>query len=158
MKTIVWISLIVFVLILFACEQKEESITPVAQQVAQKLDAAVLQLSQGEIAVGIESLLDAIILTNPKGYISDDFEKKIQNAKSEITKMNMDVSLDLIRDARLLLVSQEIKQEKTIDTEPAPVAEAVKALILNAKDQFKAGKAIEGITSILDALLLFKPL
>lgn len=158
MKTILWISLIVFILILFACEQKEESITPVAQQVAQKLDAAVLQLSQGEIAVGMESLLDAIILTNPKGYISDAFDEKIQNARSEIIKKNMEVSLDLIMDARLLLVSQEIKQERTVDTEPAPVAEAVKTLILNAKDQFQAGKALEGITSVLDALLLFKPL
>ncbi len=158
MKTIIWISLIVFVLILFACEQKEESITPVAQQVAQKLDAAVLQLSQGEIAVGMESLLDAVVLTNPKGYISDDFDEKIQNARSEIIKKNMEVSLDLIMDARLLLVSQEIKQERTVDTEPAPIAEAVKTLILNAKDQFQAGKALEGITSVLDALLLFKPL
>lgn len=158
MKTIIWISLIVFVLILFACQQKEESITPVVQQVAQKLDAAVLQLSQGEIAVGMESLLDAVLLTNPKGYISDDFDEKIRNARSEITKKNMEVSLDLIRDARLLLVSQEIKQERTVDTEPAPVAEAVKTLILNAKDQFQAGKALEGITFVLDALLLFKPL
>ena len=159
MKNILLISLAVIVsFILFACQQKEESIAPIAQEVAQKLDAAVLQLSQGEIAGGIESLLDAIILTNPKGYISDDFDAKIQEAKNEIRKTNMDETLDLISNARLLLVSQEIKQEESVDIEPSPVAEAVKTLILDAKDQFQAGKTLEGVTSILDALLLLKPL
>lgn len=157
MKNILWITLMVIIFILFACEQKEESFAPVAQQVAQKLDAAVSQLSQGEIATGMESLLDAIILTNPKGYISNDFEKKIKEAKSEIIKKNMESALNLIRDARLLLTSQEIEQERTVDTEPGPVAEAVKTLILGAKDQFQGGKALEGVTSILDALLLFSP-
>ena len=159
MKNILLISLAVIVsFILFACQQKEESIAPIAQEVAQKLDAAVSQLSQGEIAGGIESLLDAIILTNPKGYISDDFDAKIQEAKNEIRKTNMDETLDLISNARLLLVSQEIKQEESVDIEPSPVAEAVKTLILDAKDQFQAGKTLEGVTSILDALLLLKPL
>ena len=159
MKNILLISLAVIVsFILFACQQKEESIAPIAQEVAQKLDAAVLQLSQGEIAGGIESLLDAIILTNPKEYISDDFDAKIQEAKNEIRKTNMDETLDLISNARLLLVSQEIKQEESVDIEPSPVAEAVKTLILDAKDQFQAGKTLEGVTSILDALLLLKPL
>ena len=159
MKNILLISLAVIVsFILFACQQKEESIAPIAQEVAQKLDAAVSQLSQGELAGGIESLLDAIILTNPKGYISDDFDAKIQEAKNEIRKTNMDETLDLISNARLLLVSQEIKQEESVDIEPSPVAEAVKTLILDAKDQFQAGKTLEGVTSILDALLLLKPL
>ncbi len=157
MKTILWIPLIVIIFILFACQQKEESMTPVAQQAGQKLDAAVSQLSQGEIAFGMESLLDAIILTNPKRYISDDFDEKIQEAKSEIIKKNMDSALDLIRDARLLLISQEVEQEKTVDTEIGAVAEAVKTLILGAKDQFQTGKALEGVKSILDALLLLKP-
>jgi len=158
MKKILWIPVIVIIFILFACQQKEESFASVAQQVDQELDAAVSQLSQGEITAGVENLLDVIILTNPKGYISDDFDGKIQEAKSEIQKKNIDETLDLIKDARLLLVSQEIKQEKTVDTEPGPVAEAVKTLILRAKDQFQAGEALEGVTSILDALLLFKPL
>ena len=159
MKKILWISMAVIIsFILFACQQKEESIAPVAQEVAQKLDAALSQLSQGEMTAGIESLLDVIILTNPKGYISDDFDAKIQEAKNEIRKTNMDGALDLISNARLLLVSQEIKQEKSVDFEPAPVAEAVKTLILDAKDQFQAGKTLEGVMSILDALLLFKPL
>jgi len=157
-KKILWIPLIVIIFILFGCQQKEESIAPIAQEVAQKLDAALSQLSQGEITAGIESLLDAIILTNPGGYISDDFDVKIQEAKQEIQKKNMDETLDLISNARLLLVSQEIKQEKSVDIEPAPVAEAVKTLILDAKDQFQAGKTLEGVTSILAALLLFKPL
>lgn len=92
--------MIVGILALFSCQQKEDSITSVAQQVSHKLDAAVSQLSQGEITLGIESLLDAIILTNPKGYISDDFKKKIQDARSEIQKTNMDGALNLIKDAR----------------------------------------------------------
>ncbi len=159
MKKILWIILVVIIsFILFACQQKEESFAPIAHQAAQKLDAAVSQLSQGEIDAGIESLLDAIILTNPRGYISDDFDVKIREGKSEIQKKNMDDALELIRDARLMLVSQDIKQEKSVDTEPVPAAEAVKTLILDAKDQFQAGKALDGVTSILDALLLFKPL
>ena len=81
MKKILWISLIVIIFILFACKQKEETVAPVAQHVDLELDAAVSQLSQGEIFLGLESLLDAIILTNPKGFISDDFEGKIQEAK-----------------------------------------------------------------------------
>jgi hypothetical protein len=157
-KKILLIPLIVIIFILFGCQQNEESIVPVAQEVAQKLDTAQSQLSQGEITAGIESLLDAIILTNPRGYISDDFDIKIQEAKKEIQKKNMDETLDLISNARLLVVSQEIKQEKSVDIEPAPVAEAVKTLILDAKDQFQAGKTLEGVTSILAALLLFKPL
>jgi len=158
MKKLLWIPLMVIIFILFACQQKEESIAPIAQKVAQKLDGAVSQLSQGEITAGIESLLDAIILTNPRGYISDDFDAKIQEAQSEIRKKNMDGTLDLISNARLLLVSQEIKQKESVDIEPSPVAEAVKTLILDAKDQFQAGKTLEGVTSILDALLLLKPL
>jgi len=108
-------------------------------------------------AFGIETLLDAIILTNPRGYISDDFDAKIREAKSEITKKNLESAFDLIRDARLLLISQENEPEKTDDTEPEPVAEAVKTLILDAKDKFQEGKALQGVTSILDSLLLFKP-
>ena len=158
MKKILWIPVVALILILFACQQKEESIASVAQQVNMELDAAVSQLSQGEIIPGLESLLDVIILTNPKGYISDDFDGKIQEAKSEIQKKNIDGALDLIKDARFLLVSQEIKQETTADTESAPVAEAVNTLILSAKDLFQEGKALEGVTLILDALLLFKPL
>jgi len=158
LKKILWISLVVIIsFILFACKQKEESFAPIAQQVALKLDAAVSQLSQGEIAFGIETLLDAIILTNPRGYISDDFDAKIREAKSEITKKNLESAFDLIRDARLLLISQENEPEKTDDTEPEPVAEAVKTLILDAKDKFQEGKALQGVTSILDSLLLFKP-
>lgn len=158
MKKILWISLIVIIFILFACKQKEETVAPVAQHVDLELDAAVSQLSQGEIFLGLESLLDAIILTNPKGFISDDFEGKIQEAKKEIQKKNMDGALDLIKDARLLIHSQDIDLEKTAETEPAPVAEAVKNLISDAKNQFQSGMALKGVTSILDALLLFKPL
>ncbi len=158
MKKILWIPLIVIIFILFACQKKEESIAPVAQQVAQKLDSAVSQLSQGEIASGIESLLDTIILTNPKGFISGDFDLKIQEAKSEIQKTNMVGALDLIKEARFLLGSLNIEPEIADKTGPAPVADAVKTLILAAKDQFQAGKAVEGVTSILDALLLFRPL
>ena len=70
----------------------------------------------------------------------------------------MDGALDLIKDARLLIHSQDIDLEKTAETEPAPVAEAVKNLISDAKNQFQSGMALKGVTSILDALLLFKPL
>jgi len=158
-KKLLLISLIVIIsFVFFGCQQKEEDIAPISQLMDQKLDSAVLELSQGDILTGIESLLDAIVLTNPKGFISDDFDGKIREAKSEIQKENIDGALDLIKSARFLLSSQEIKQEDAVETNPAPIAEAVKTLILGAKNQFLEGNALEGITSILDALLLFKPL
>ncbi len=158
MKKLLWIPIIVIIFILFACQKKEESMAPVALLVAQKMDSAVSQLSQGEIAAGIESLLDTIILTNPEGFISEDFDLKIQEAKREIQNTNMVETLDLIKEARFLLGSQEIEQEKADETGPTPVADAVKTLILAAKDQFQEGKAVDGVISILNALLLFKPL
>jgi len=158
MKAILWIPLLVIIFVLFACQQKEESIVPISQLVGQRLEASISQLSQGEITLGIETLLDAIILTNPKGYVSDDFEKKIQEAKSEIQKTNMDGALEAVKEARFLLSSQKIEQEKEVDARPAPVAEAVKKLILSAKKQFQDGNVLEGVTSILDAHLLFKAL
>lgn len=161
MKKLLLISLIAIIsFIFFGCQQKGEDIAPISQLMDQKLDSAVLELSQGEILTGIESLLDAIVLTNPKGFISDDFDGKIREAKSEIQKENIDGALDFIKDARFLLISQEqeIEQAKVDETGAGNVAEAVKTLILGAKDHFQSGKTLEGITSILDALLLFKPL
>ncbi len=117
----------------------------------------------GEIKVDQHDSIVTITISRPDKLNSvtkemlNDFDEKIKEAKSEIIKKNMESALNLIRDARLLLTSQEIEQERTVDTEPGPVAEAVKTLILGAKDQFQGGKALEGVTSILDALLLFSP-
>ena len=159
MKKLLLISLIAIIsFIFFGCQQKGEDIAPISQLMDQKLDSAVLELSQGEILTGIDSLLDAIVLINPKGFISEEFDGKITEAKSEIQKKNVDSALDFIKEARKLLISQEIEQIKAIDTGPAPISEAVKTLILGAKDHFQAGNVLEGISSILDALLLFKPL
>jgi hypothetical protein len=45
-----------------------------------------------------------------------------------------------------------------VETKPTPVAEAVRTLVLRAKDQSQVGEIIDGVTSVLDVLLLFKPL
>ena len=97
-------------------------------------------------------------IQHTSGFISDDFEMKIREAKSEIQKENINGALDLIKSARFLLTSQELKQEDAVENNPAPIAEAVKTLIIGAKNQFLEGNALEGTKSILDALLLFKPL
>lgn len=159
MKRVLWIPIVVIIFILLACQQKEENIAPVALQFDQILEAAVVQLSEGEIIPGIESLLDAIVLTNPKGYISEEFEVKIGEAKGALAQQDMDGTFERIREARLMLSAPAvINEEDNVEVDPAPVAEAVKSLILQAKDQFQEGKAVEGVTSILEALLLFNPL
>ena len=112
---------------------------------------------------------DTGLLTNPEDFtpaikerlqmifIDEGMSEKFGISKSEIQKKNMDGALDLIKSARSLLSSQEIEQENTVETRPAPIADAVKNLILSARKQFQDGNVLGGVTSILDALLLFNP-
>lgn len=167
MKKWIWIPVLVLAFLFFACQKKEESGAPVAQGVAQKLDSAIENLSQGQVGSGIQDLLDTILLTNPKGFISENFENTIREAKVETQKGNMEGAFALLAQSRALIqedVAQpqveelESKPESEIESDPAPIAEAVKKLIEQAKGNFKEGNAKEGIRSILDALSLFSPI
>jgi hypothetical protein len=181
MKNWFWIAVLILVIILFSCQKKqepvrvekaqeEEKIFPVAQEVGNNISSAVANLEEGKVIEGAQLLLDAILLTKPHEYMPEGFEEKILMAKDQFQSGNMDDALGSISEALLIIkplsdVRTAIDKEEPKEAEQvqkreevAPVAELVRSKILAAREQFKEGKAYQGVVLILEALLLFGPL
>lgn len=180
MKTWVWIAVLILVIILFSCQkqpesvkagkpQEEEKIFPVAQEVESKISSAMSNLEEGKVVEGAQLLLDVVLLAKPGEYLPEGFEDKILMAKDQFQSGNMGDALGSISDALLIIkppsdVKTEKEKEEPKEAEQfkkkesvAPVAELVRSKILAAREQFKEGKADQGVELILEALVLFGP-
>jgi len=144
-------------IVLISCQSKEQSVAPLADQVAQTLDTSILQLSRGDIGEGVGSLLDVISLVYPEGQLSADFDTKISSAREALDSKDLPVVLGFLKAARQLLGNEEDTREDNDELNLAPVAEHVKDLILRAQEFFQSGQAQEGVKTLLDAILLFGP-
>ncbi|NIM91650.1 MAG: hypothetical protein GTO17_11965 [Candidatus Aminicenantes bacterium] len=180
MKTWIWIAVLILVIILFSCQKQPESsnegkpqegekIFPVAQEVESKISLALVNLEDGKAVEGAQLLLDAVLLAKPGEYLPEGFEDKILIAKHQFQSGNMGDALGSISEALLIIkppsdLKTAIDKDKPEETEQVQkkekvtlVAELVRSKILAASQQFKEGKADQGVELILEALVLFGP-
>jgi len=183
MKKWILYSIMVFLLVLFSCCQKQtseevsepekphqpEKIAPIAQSFENMIDMAVVNFQEGEVAKGVELFLDGILLVKPKENWPDGFASIVSAAKEQFQKGNMSEygenisnALSLIQPAKADLDEEINDASITLDQEPqktgpAPVAQIFVSMISSAKDEFKNGNADSGVTKILQALLLLTP-
>jgi len=180
-----WISIFILIIFLLFCQkqtreeqasqekpQDAEKIAFIAQEVDNKTSLAISNFAEGKVDEGANLLLDAILLTRPSGSWPDNFENSILTAKEQFQEGNIQKGVELISDAlQLIKPATDIPIEKAKkepkDTEKvqkkddpariAPIAEIMRDKILAAREEFKEGRADNGVILILEALQLISP-
>lgn len=180
-----WISIFILIIFLLFCQkqtregqvnsekpQSEEKISSIAKEVENKTSSAISNLAEGKVDEGANLLLDAILLTRPRGSWPGNFENSILTAKEQFQEGKIQKGVELISDALQLMKSTtdislekakkdpkdaEKVQKKDEPARIAPIAEIMRDKILAAREEFKEGNADKGIILILEALQLLSP-
>ena len=133
-----------------------ETISPVAQDVENRMSEAMELMAKGQATEGATLLLDVILLAGPRATFPEGFETLITQARERYQAGSLSEAVETISRALDLLQppQQQIKERKG---EIAPLAEKFRENILAAKQEFRKGNADQGIRLILISLKLLAP-
>jgi hypothetical protein len=182
MKKLIWIPVIILLVFLFSCQKKDkaaemttevverpEIVAPIAQEVKNILDGAMESFAEGNISLGAESLLKAVLIVKPKEDQPAGFEEKIKSAKEYFRSGDIGKGVESVSEAYLLIKppSSSVGEMNKDGTEaalktdeeitPSPIAAIFLEKLLEAQGEFKNGNADKGVQFILESLLLLGP-
>ena len=143
---------------LSAPEQK--SAGAVARKIAENLEGAKAHISRSEIVPGLNLLLDVAILTRPEGELPEGFKERIESARKAFGNQDLEAGGRQVAEALGLWRTDSGLPAKITASSPeeegriAPLAGLFLAGLEEAETQFKQGLADEGVSTILEAVLL----
>ena len=139
---------------------EQKSAGAVAGKIAENLEGAKTHISKNEIVQGLNLLLDVALLTRPEGELPGGFKERIESGREAFGNHDFAAGGEQVAEALSLWRSDSglpVRAETPSPEEGgqiAPLAELFLAGLEEAEAQFKQGLADEGVSTILEAVLL----
>jgi hypothetical protein len=141
---------------------EQKSVGAVSRKIAENLEGAKAHISKNEIVPGLNLLLDIALLTRPEGELPAGFKERIESAREAFGNQDFTAGGQQVAEALSLWRSDSGLPGKDAPPSPegggqiAPLAELFLAGLEEAEAQFKQGLADEGVSTILEAVLLLR--
>lgn len=154
-KLIILVALIVILIILSACQKKP---FPKINEVESKISSAIDQFKKSNIEEGINSVMDAIILTAPHAELPAKVETKIIKAKEHFKSTDIlnEKGFKLVWEAFQLIKPGFDRSDDQSGT--SPVAQIFRNKLFEAQDELKKGNTPKVVELLLESILLLRPL
>jgi hypothetical protein len=157
MRRLLLILLLLFLVIFTDCQAES---FPNAKEVEIKISSALVHLKNRETGEGIQSILDALLLTAPHSNFPKEVETNISQAREHLTNGFPNAEAHrLIRKTygRIEPGFDKAVPGKPKQVEPSnipPIAEMIKNKMLTAQEEIKKGNADKVVKLLLECLLV----
>lgn len=151
MKRLIIVFIIIFLVVLISCKQ---GTSLKAGEVNAKIDSALIEFKNNNVAEGLDILLDAVLAALPYTDFPAEVETKISSAKESFKEglLNKE-GTKALREA-LALIKTEAEGPEPASGNIGNVAEAFNKMLTSAQEELKKENPAGAVEMLLEGILL----
>ena len=134
-----------------------QDVPPLAQMIAENLQAAIQNYKDDQVPEGAMLLCDVILMTRPEASWPEGFTDAVDSAKDFFERAAFSEGAGYIKRAMKIFNPDYSEPSDQSGGSMAAIGRLILNKINTAIENFKAGDADQGVLSILESLALLGP-